>query len=226
MDEDLPIPRPASDVEPSPSKMARHSLSFEPTTPACHIDRLINSNHHSSPSRTILGDRFIPSRTFSNFSLFNVLSSPSSSSSSSSLSSGTKPEDSSNAYTTLLRAALFGPEAGSPFPGTPPKVSGSLPPNRNIFRFKTETKRPMPSLMPFGRDDSLPGVSYSPVKSPRKVPKSPYKVNFVDNVGLWWRNLDFFPAHRYWNLLNFGRNRWDWGLGFLRAMWAYGEDHL
>ncbi|KAL2902262.1 Protein FIZZY-RELATED 2 [Bienertia sinuspersici] len=164
-----------------PSKIARPSLNLDnmdegPTTPSRVIDRMINSNHYPSPSRTILSDRFIPSRTSSNFSLFNLTSPSSSSSSSSTPQSGKQPdgarEDSSSAYTSLLRAALFGPDSGSFFPGTPDKG----PQNRNIFRFKTETKRPLPSLMPFGPDDSLPGVSYSPVKSPRKVPRSPYKV--------------------------------------------------
>lgn len=177
-----------------PSKIARPSLSVDhkmlsmeegPTTPSQIVDRMINSNHYPSPSRTILSDRFIPSRTSSNFSLFNLMPSPSSAASSSSSSasasastpqSSKQPDgardDSPSAYTSLLRAALFGPDSGSFFPGTPDKG----PPNRNIFRFKTETKRPLPSLMPFGPDDSLPGVSYSPVKTPRKVPRSPYKV--------------------------------------------------
>ncbi|XP_021735944.1 protein FIZZY-RELATED 2-like [Chenopodium quinoa] len=157
-----------------PSKIARPSLSLDkkidegPTTPSQIIDRMINSNHYPSPSRTILSDRFIPSRTSSNFSLFNLTPSPSSKNQ----PDGARSEESPSAYTSLLRAALFGPDSGSFFPGTPDKG----PPNRNIFRFKTETKRPLPSLMPFGPDDSIPGVSYSPVKTPRKVPRSPYKV--------------------------------------------------
>lgn len=62
-------------------------------------------------------------------------------------------------------------------PVTPEKRSSPMsPPSRNIFRYKTETRRSMQSLSPFGFDDAVPGVSHSPVKTPRKVPRSPYKV--------------------------------------------------
>ncbi|KAH9604332.1 hypothetical protein KSS87_023403 [Heliosperma pusillum] len=74
----------------------------------------------------------------------------------------------------MLRAALFGPESGSFYPGTP--QTGS-PVNTNIFRYKTQTRTPMPSLSPFGSDDSIPARSYySPLKSPRNLPRSPHKV--------------------------------------------------
>ncbi|CAO2820000.1 unnamed protein product [Amaranthus hypochondriacus] len=180
MEEDLNSSPPLQSSKSSflinyPSKIARPSLNFDkidegPATPSKIIDRMINSHHYPSPSRTILSDRFIPSRSSSNFSLFNV--SPSHSSPKSNKQSDGVREDSNSTYTTLLRAALFGPDAGCFFPGTPDKG----PPNRNIFRFKSETKRALPSLIPFGPDDALPGVSYSPVKTPRKVPRSPYKV--------------------------------------------------
>ncbi|MCI13624.1 protein FIZZY-RELATED 2-like, partial [Trifolium medium] len=49
-------------------------------------------------------------------------------------------------------------------------------PSRNIFRYKTETRQSMHSLSPFMSDDVVPGVNHSPVKAPRKVPRSPYKV--------------------------------------------------
>ncbi|KAJ8449329.1 hypothetical protein Cgig2_002461 [Carnegiea gigantea] len=168
MEEDHQDLTSSSSLSPHNSKpLINHNCpsdQMEPSTPSRLVDRLINANHHPSPSRTIVGDRFIPSRTSSNFSLFNVTS-----------PKPGKPDEDS-AYTALLRAALFGPDSGFPFPGTPDKVFGSLPLNRNIFRFKSETKRKMPSTMPFGPDDSLPGVNYSPVKTPRKVPRSPYKV--------------------------------------------------
>ncbi|XP_027181386.1 protein FIZZY-RELATED 2-like [Coffea eugenioides] len=138
-----------------------------------HLIPNLNS-YHPSPSRTIYSDRFIPSRSSSNFALFNL--SPSSHSSTS--------DDSTNAYTALLRTALFGPDsAGVVPPVTPDKLSGINgknlqinPPNCNIFKFKTETRKSLHSLSPFGFDDQLPGVSHSPVKTPRKVPRSPYKV--------------------------------------------------
>ncbi|PON64057.1 Guanine nucleotide-binding protein, beta subunit [Trema orientale] len=152
-----------------PSTVSRSSLALETLTPSRQIDRMINSNHYQSPSRTIYSDRFIPSRSGSNFALFDI-SPPAS-------SPAEGREDHSSAYATLLRTALFGPEAGVVAPVTPEKRSLPMsPPSRNIFRYKTETRRSMQSLSPFGFDDAVPGVSHSPVKTPRKVPRSPYKV--------------------------------------------------
>ncbi|KAA8521959.1 hypothetical protein F0562_012727 [Nyssa sinensis] len=158
-----------------PPTMSRPSLYVEPSTPSRHIDRMVGLGYHPSPSRTIYSDRFIPSRSGSNFALFDIPP-PSNSSSDS-------REDSSGAYATLLRNALFGPDSGIVSPVTPDKAAGLngrnspiSPPSRNIFRYKTETRQSMHSLSPFGFDDQLPGVSHSPVKAPRKVPRSPYKV--------------------------------------------------
>ncbi|KAL3498748.1 hypothetical protein ACH5RR_041480 [Cinchona calisaya] len=138
-----------------------------------HLIPNLNS-YHPSPSRTIYSDRFIPSRSSSNFALFNLPPPPHS----------TTSDDSTNAYTSLLRTALFGPDsAGVVPPVTPDKFAGLngknlqiSPPNFNIFKFKTETRKSLHSLSPFGFDDHLPGVSHIPVKAPRKVPRSPYKV--------------------------------------------------
>ncbi|KAF3656043.1 Fizzy-related protein -like protein [Capsicum annuum] len=126
------------------------------------------NSYHPSPSRNIYSDRFIPSRTSSNFALFGL--SPRS-------QSGNK-EDSNNAYQSILRNALF--------PVTPEKnVSGGSRrnlkrPHCNIFRYKTETNQPLHSLTsPFGVDDDdeeLRGVSSTPIKVARKVSRSPYKV--------------------------------------------------
>ncbi|XP_059661695.1 B-type cell cycle switch protein ccs52A-like [Cornus florida] len=158
-----------------PSTTSRTSLYVEPSTPSSHIDRMVGLGYHPSPSRTIYSDRFIPSRSGSNFALFDIPQ-PSNSSSDG-------REDSSGAYASLLRTALFGPDSGIAPPATPDKGVGfngrTLPigsPTRNIFRYKTETRLPMHSLAPLGFDDQLPGVSHSPVKAPRKVPRSPYKV--------------------------------------------------
>ncbi|KAJ9147830.1 hypothetical protein P3X46_029947 [Hevea brasiliensis] len=148
-----------------PAIMPRPSLNLETLTPSDHVSRLINSNHYISPSRTIYSDRFIPSRSNSNFALFNISSSSPPLSTNPPASDGGK-EDSSSAYAALLRSALFGSK-------TPDKRDS---PGRNIFRFKTETRQSMHSLSPFGYDDERPGVSHSPVKTPRKVPRSPYKV--------------------------------------------------
>ncbi|MFQ6651343.1 hypothetical protein Gotur_023702 [Gossypium turneri] len=42
------------------------------------INRMIGSNYNNSPSRTIYSDRFIPSRSGSNFALFDISNSPAS----------------------------------------------------------------------------------------------------------------------------------------------------
>ncbi|KAK7251225.1 hypothetical protein RIF29_34239 [Crotalaria pallida] len=156
----------------SDSKTLMEDSALGTTTPSYsrHVDRLINSNHYNSPSRAIYSDRFIPSRSGSNFALFGINSSPES------------REDGSTAYSALLRTALFGPDAagGVVPPVTPEKRNSNSPvlslPSRNIFRYKTETRRSMHSLEPFMSDEAVPGVNHSPVKAPRKVPRSPYKV--------------------------------------------------
>lgn len=141
------------------------------------------NSYHPSLSRSIYSDRFIPSRSSSNFALFDLpLSSRNSNST----------DDSSKAYTSLLRNALFGPDSGPVLPPvTPEKNIGlngrnlqSIRPNRNIFRYKSETRQSLHTLSPFGLDDQLlPGVSGpSPVKAPRKVPRSPYKVTLLESI--------------------------------------------
>ncbi|XP_076950196.1 B-type cell cycle switch protein ccs52A-like [Bidens hawaiensis] len=131
--------------------------SLEPKTPTTNY-------YHPSPSRTIYSDRFIPCRSSSNFALFDI-------------STPTPPPppsagggSSSAAYTALLRTALFGSDLG--YPGTPDKK----PVNRNIFRFKSETRQSCHSLCPVGFDDQSIGVAHAPIKAPRKVAKSAYKI--------------------------------------------------
>lgn len=167
-------PSPTDNQQPSTSSTSSPSDNLEPTIQVKpHLIPTLNS-YHPSPSRTIYSDRFIPSRSSSNFALLH-LSSPSQSSNS---------DDSTNAYAALLRTALFGPDsAGVVSPATPEKLVGTsaknlqiTSPNCNIFKYKTETRTSLHSLSPFGFDDQLPGVSHSPVKTPRKVPRSPYKV--------------------------------------------------
>lgn len=161
---------PLNDHQPSTSSSddLEPKIQLKP-----HLIPNLNS-YHPSPSRTIYSDRFIPSRSSSNFALFH-LNTPSHSSNS---------DDSTNAYTSLLRTALFGPDSAGVVPPVTPEKFGGInnknlhvsSPNNNIFKFKTETRRSLHSLSPFGFDDQLPGVSHSPVKTPRKVPRSPYKV--------------------------------------------------
>ncbi|RYR29858.1 hypothetical protein Ahy_B01g054434 isoform B [Arachis hypogaea] len=172
MDDQLPRSS-SSTVSPPPAS----SLTFN----KCHVDRMINSSHYCSPSRTIYSDRFIPSRSASKFALFDIPASPTSAASGVSPPAADGREDSSSAYTMLLKTALFGPDAaGVPVPVTPEKRSSSASvmtiSSRNIFRYKTETRQSFHSLSPFMCDDAVPGVNHSPVKAPRKVPRSPYKV--------------------------------------------------
>ncbi|CAK9135927.1 unnamed protein product [Ilex paraguariensis] len=178
--------------------MSKPTLPLQPKTPNRHVDLMSSLNYHPSPSRAIYSDRFIPSRSGSNFALFDL--SPTTNSSS---------EESNNAYTTLLKTALFGPDSVVGPPGTPDKAVGLngknlhlSPPTRNIFRYKTETRQSLQSLSPFGFDDQLPGVSHSPVKTPRKVPRSPYKV--LDAPALqddFYLNLVDWSSH---NVLSVG----------------------
>nr|XP_043629443.1 protein FIZZY-RELATED 2-like [Erigeron canadensis] len=146
-------------------------------TPTKTSQSISNIYYHPSPSRPIYSDRFIPCRSSSNFALFNISTPPAKA-----VENGRSGEESSSsaAYKSLLRTALFGSDLGFAPPSTPDKkcgfpVSNSV--NRNIFRFKTETRQSMHSLFPLGFDDHfIPGVSQTPVKAPRKVPRSPYKV--------------------------------------------------
>ncbi|KVH91718.1 Quinonprotein alcohol dehydrogenase-like-superfamily [Cynara cardunculus var. scolymus] len=154
------------------------SKSQDPTTPSSNFTPSSLNYYHPSPSRTIYSDRFIPCRSASNFALFDI--SPPPPPPPADASRGEDNPSSSAAYTALLRTALFGSDLGFLVPpGTPDKKSFPVtnsPASQNIFRFKSETRQSLHSLSPFGFDDQLPGVSHSPVKAPRKVPRSPYKV--------------------------------------------------
>ncbi|KAF5191723.1 Fizzy-related like, partial [Thalictrum thalictroides] len=172
----LNLPPNMSRTNMSLDTSATPSSSSSSSSSMTHVDRMLGVGYQPSPSKTIYSDRFIPSRSGSNFALFD-LSSPSPS------GSTEGREDGSGTYATLLRSVMFGPDSGVVSPVTPEKQisfdgrsSPLSPPSRNIFRYKTETRRSMHSLSPFGFDDSLPGVVPSPAKTPRKVPRSPYKV--------------------------------------------------
>lgn len=142
----------------------------------------------SSPTRTSYSDRFIPSRSSSNLTGFALLDrSP----------SGTNVaqpnehrEDGGAAYPTLLRSELLGQEANSPVTlekslmGTRETTRSPISPttSRNLFRFKSDVKpataRPESSLAlsPGGIDSTLAGSALSPLRAPRKIARSPYKV--------------------------------------------------
>ncbi|XP_010455611.1 PREDICTED: protein FIZZY-RELATED 1-like [Camelina sativa] len=179
MEEDESTPEKKIDSQLNlPPSMNRPTVSLE-----SRINRLIDSNHYHSPSKPIYSDRFIPSRSGSNFALFDLASS--------SPKKKDGKEDGAGSYASLLKTALFGPV-------TPDKsdVVNGFSPSRNIFRFKTETQRSLDLYSPFGSDEAAPGVSPSPVKSPRKIPRSPYKV--LDAPALqddFYLNLVDWSAH-------------------------------
>ncbi|GMI65447.1 cell cycle switch protein 52 A1, FIZZY-related 2 [Hibiscus trionum] len=146
------------------------------STRTMKINRMINSDYNSCPSRAIYYDRFIPSRTGSNFALFDISNSPAS------------VEDGPGTYNSLLREALLGSDK---------KDSSGLPAGQNILRYKTETKRPLHSLQPFGFDDELVNrISHNPGKAPMKILGSPYQIldapgfedDFYSNLVDWSPN--------------------------------------
>ncbi|CAN4118107.1 unnamed protein product [Withania somnifera] len=154
----------------NPSSNSMHPQSppsLEPKTPSKTNNLIPNFNsYHPSPSRSIYSDRFIPSRTSSNFALFG-------------LSQSSNTEDCNNVYTSILRNALFGADCNHVVSPVTPEKDGKRNlkrPHCNIFRYKTETRQPLDSLSPFGVDDQLRSVSSAPIKAPRKVSRSPYKV--------------------------------------------------
>ncbi|KAF3568476.1 hypothetical protein DY000_02015410 [Brassica cretica] len=79
-----------------PPSMNRPTVSLETQ----RINRLIDSNHYHSPSKPIYSDRFIPSRSGSNFALFGLEPSP----------NKDGKEDGPGSYAGMLRAALFEPD--------------------------------------------------------------------------------------------------------------------
>ncbi|KAJ0264821.1 Protein FIZZY-RELATED 2 [Hirschfeldia incana] len=141
-----------------PPSMNRPTVSLETQ----RINRLIDSNRYHSPSKPIYSDRFIPSRSGSNFDLFGLEPSPG-------------KEDGPGSYAGMLKTVMFGPD-------TPEKrdVVTGFSPSRNMLRYKTETQRPVNSYSPFGGsggdDEASPGVSRRPVKKTRSIVKSAYKV--------------------------------------------------
>ncbi|KAI4343285.1 hypothetical protein MLD38_027811 [Melastoma candidum] len=162
--------------------MATPGDALPPPAPSSHVTNLINSTPPRgllSPSRAILSDRFIPSRSSSNLDLVHL-------------------DSSKDLYLTpykiLLRAALFGSPAtpdisdrislgAKSWGGGAAGVSVGYA-SRNVFRYKIETRQPL-DTSPFrfragsgegvGIGVGIPGSSEG-VKSTRKVPRSPCKV--------------------------------------------------
>ncbi|KAG5405077.1 hypothetical protein IGI04_011196 [Brassica rapa subsp. trilocularis] len=183
-----------------PPSMNRPTVSLETQ----RINRLIHSDHYHSPSKPIYSDRFIPSPSGSNFALFGLEPSPG-------------KEDGPGSYAGMLRTVLFEP-------ATPEKadvVTGFSPSSRNIFRYKTETQRPVNSFPPFGCDEG-PSVSRTPVKPPRNILKSAYKV--LDAPALqddFYLNLVDWSAQNVTKLCDLGGDESVCSVG-----WALRGTHL
>ncbi|KAL8143657.1 hypothetical protein V2J09_016689 [Rumex salicifolius] len=127
--------------------------------------RSISSLTFSSPrgSKSVCSDRFIPLRSSSRLHAFD-LPSPSPSASKSNSVSGA-----SEVYARLLKQELF----GSDFVSSPCcSPAGGSP---NILRFKTEHS-PAPSSPFSPASQAVSRDSPSPLKPPRKLPKTPHKV--------------------------------------------------
>lgn len=169
-----------------PPGMSRNTLCI--STPGARAGGQMVST--PSPSRSQYSDRFIPSRSGSNLKGFALLDKSSPSPSAAGKSGDGREDGSAEAYSSLLRTELFGPNAGTLSPATPEKAAGygcrdsknsPMSPNRNIFRFKAgggSNSRPESpyALSPVGTDGDLCGAVCSPPKVPRKIAKSPYKV--------------------------------------------------
>lgn len=204
----MDAPPPATPHRTSSSSSASPSPSPHLNLPPSYSRSpllLDTRRHHpcrlgSGPSpagTTVYSDRFIPSRASSNFAFFDLPSSPSPSAAGGG-GDGDHREDAASTYSALLKSVLFGPSTpdNSPADGrrrysplsASPSSSGT-PPNRNIFRFKTEISRPSYAFSAADFDGPLPGVVPSPPKTPRKVARTPYKVNcssFCRGVGQRW----------------------------------------
>ncbi|KAK4804063.1 hypothetical protein SAY86_003880 [Trapa natans] len=160
-----PAARPLLNLQPtmSPSSITVEALPSNTS----RIERLISSPVSSSPSRRICSDRFIPSRSSSNFSLFSMPSSSPPARSSSHVKDGNSSA-ASTAYTALLREALLGPDT--------PDRTDSHSPAQNIFRYRNETKRSLHSLFPLGFEEGETAAFRRPVKAARKFERSAFKV--------------------------------------------------
>ncbi|KAF9611791.1 hypothetical protein IFM89_035776 [Coptis chinensis] len=124
------------------------------------------SNLSSSPSsKAKCSDRFIPCRSSSRLHTFGLIDKAS-----------PVKEGGNETYSRLLKAELFGIDFGSVSPAG--GQASPMSPNKNMFRFKTEISTPSSPFSPsiFSHDLGSASEVYTPLKPPRKVPKTPHKV--------------------------------------------------
>ncbi|XP_051116482.1 protein FIZZY-RELATED 3 [Andrographis paniculata] len=136
----------------------------------------------SSPSNggaaSTCSDRFIPCRSSSRLHTFDLIENPSPLKE----GGGSAAGGTSDAYTRLLKAELFGTDFSSSdfIAGNGSSSPSPNSPSKNMLRFKTEQYRSGPnspySPSILGHDSPLSSEVSTPPKPPRKVPKTPHKV--------------------------------------------------
>eukprot|EP00246_Nothoceros_aenigmaticus_P015858 TRINITY_DN6858_c0_g1_i1.p1 TRINITY_DN6858_c0_g1~~TRINITY_DN6858_c0_g1_i1.p1 ORF type:complete len:526 (+),score=59.29 TRINITY_DN6858_c0_g1_i1:154-1731(+) len=207
---DTNVAEPMEDAGPSarspnlnlPPSMSRHTLRLDTDfrmplqSPPSSFSSLHRADFVSarasgvlSPNRTSYSDRFIPSRSGSNLSAFELIDKSPAGPNFPHINDSR--EDGAAAYSMLLRTELFGMDSGPLSPATPERINSLTPRDsrhsplspRNLLRFRndrqsgTHVKPESPfSLSPVGLDSALGGSITSPRKTPRKIARSPYKV--------------------------------------------------
>lgn len=193
---------------PNLNLLTRRALRYEtdarvpPQSPATSLSSLSRIDTISargsgllSPNRTSYSDRFIPSRSGSNLSGFELIDKSPAGLNFPQINDSR--EDAAAAYSMLLRTELFGMDSGPLSPATPERMNSLIPRDprqgplspRNLLRFKNDrqsgahVKPESPfSLSPVGLDGALAGSITSPRKTPRKIARSPYKVSISSLV--------------------------------------------
>lgn len=121
----------------------------------------------SSPSKSSssCSDRFIPCRSSSRLHTFGLVEKAS-----------PGKEGGNDAYSRLLKSELFGADFGF---SSPAGQGSPLSPSKNMLRFKTESSGPNSPYSPsiLGQESGFSSEASTPPKPPRKVPKTPHKVN-------------------------------------------------
>ncbi|KAG0465189.1 hypothetical protein HPP92_019353 [Vanilla planifolia] len=116
-----------------------------------------------SPKKVVYSDRFIPCRTSSRLQTFALAE-----------KSSPAKEGGNDLYLRLLRAELFGTESLPLSPGG--CLDSPMSPNKNMFRFKMDHSSPSSTLSGIAVDQDGGTECSTPLKPPRKVPKTPHKV--------------------------------------------------
>lgn len=150
-----------------PAGMSGTSLRLDTFSLSARAISNLSSSSPSSSKSSTCSDRFIPCRSSSRLHTFGLVDKPS-----------PVKEGGNDAYSRLLKSELFGSDfVSSPSCSSSPAGQGS--PTKNMLRFRTDLSggpsSPFsPSLL--GHDHGFSNESSTPPKPPRKVPKTPHKV--------------------------------------------------